>query len=70
MIHSDNVHEGTHAMDYINGVPYEKTSSWDGEIKAYTAEHHFQKAAGLPVQFANENEIKVHVGSNYKKRGK
>lgn len=68
-IHSDIVHEGTHALDYINGLPYEKISSWDGEIKAYTAEHHFQKASGLALQFSNEDDIKVHVWKNYRKRG-
>ena len=68
-IHSDIVHEGTHAMDYLNGLPYERISSWDGEIKAYTAEHYFQKASSLVVQFINEDEIKVHVWANYKKKG-
>lgn len=68
-IHSDMVHEGTHAMDFLHGVPYEKISSWDGEIKAYTAEHYFQKASGLAIEFANEDEIKVHVLRNYRKKG-
>lgn len=68
-IHSDMVHEGIHALDFLKGMPYEKISSWDGEIRAYTAEHHFQKAAGLAVQFTNEDEIKVHVWKNYKKKG-
>lgn len=68
-IHSDIVHEGTHAMDFLSGLPYEKISSWEGEIKAYTAEHHFQKASGLAVQFTNEDDIKVHVWSNYRKKG-
>ena len=68
-IHSDMVHEGIHAMDFLKGLPYEKISSWDGEIKAYTAEHHFQKASGLAVQFTNEDEIKVHVWKNYRKKG-
>ena len=68
-IHSDMVHEGTHAMDFLKGVPYEQISSWEGEIRAYTAEHHFQKASGLAVQFTDEEEIKVHVWSNYKRKG-
>ena len=68
-IHSDMVHEGTHAMDFLKGVPYEQISSWEGEIRAYTAEHHFQKASGLAIQFVNEDEIQVHVWSNYKKKG-
>ena len=68
-IHSDIVHEGTHALDYLKGIPFERISSWDGEIKAYMAEHHFQKASGLAIEFTNEDEIKVHVWSNYKKKG-
>ena len=68
-IHSDIVHEGTHAVDFLNGLSYNKISSWDGEIKAYTEEHYFQKASGLALQFDNENEIKIHVMSNYKKKG-
>ncbi len=68
-IHSDIVHEGTHAMDFLNGIPYETISSWDGEIKAYTAEHHFQKAAGLTIEFQDEDDIRVHVWKNYKRRG-
>ncbi len=69
-IHSDIVHEGTHAMDFLKGVPYEKISSWDGEIKAYTAEHHFQKASGLAIEFTDEDDIKVHVWKNYKREGR
>ena len=37
--------------------------------KAYTEEHHFQKVSGLAVQFTNEDEIKVHVWKNYRKKG-
>ncbi|MBQ8708581.1 MAG: hypothetical protein IJ523_10885 [Succinivibrionaceae bacterium] len=69
-IYSDIVHEGTHAMDYLQGLPYEKISSRDGEIRAYIAEHQFQKVSGLIVQFTNEDEIRVHVWLNYKLRGK
>ncbi len=68
-IHSDIVHEGTHAMDFLKGLPYEKISSWEGEIKAYTAEHHFQKASGLAIEFTDEDDIKVHVWKSYNKRG-
>ncbi|WP_288886487.1 hypothetical protein [uncultured Eubacterium sp.] len=69
-IHSDIVHEGTHAVDYLSGLSYDKISSWNGEIKAFTAEHHFQKASGLKLQFDSENEIKIHVMNNYKKKGR
>jgi hypothetical protein len=68
-LHSDIVHEGTHALDFLKGLSYDKISSWDGEIKAYIAEHYFQKASGLAIQFDNEDDIKVHVWKNYRKRG-
>ena len=68
-IFSDLVHEGTHALDFLSGIPERKISGWEGEIKAYTAEHHFQKASGLLIQFSNEDDISVHVWSNYKKEG-
>ena len=45
-------------------------TSWTGEYKAYVAEHKFQKAKGLKLEFANEDEIKVHIALNYKKKGK
>ncbi len=68
-IFSDMVHEGTHALDFLAGVPENKISSWNGEIRAYIAEHHFQKAAGLTIEFVNEDDIRVHVWSNYKNGG-
>lgn len=39
-------------------------------IKAYTEENHFQKVSRLVVQFTNEDEIRVHVWSNYKKKNR
>ena len=68
-IFSDMVHEGTHALDYLSGIPESQISTWKGEIRAYTAEHHFQKAAGLTVEHANEDDIQVFVWSNYKNGG-
>ena len=44
--------------------------TWNGEIRAYTAEHHFQKASGLTVEHANEDDIRVFVWSNYKNGGR
>ena len=52
-IHSDMVHEGTHALDYLRGISYSERAGWAGEIRAYTAEHHFQKAANITLEFAN-----------------
>ena len=68
-IYSDIVHEGTHAIDFLNGERYSFISGWEGETKAYIAEHHFQKASGLKVEFKSEDEIKIHVMMNYKKKG-
>lgn len=68
-IHSDMVHEGTHALDYLRGISYSERAGWAGEIRAYTAEHHFQKAANITLEFANEDDIRVHVWKNYKRRG-
>ena len=34
---SDLVHEGTHSLDFLAGIPESKISGWEGEIKAYTA---------------------------------
>ncbi len=64
-IYSDVVHEGTHALDYINNIPQSQISSWVGEIKAYNAERVFQIQAGLPVEFMSEKDILVHVWKNY-----
>ncbi len=67
-IFSDTVHEGMHVMDYISGF-LSKNDSLDTitkEIRAFAAEHHFQKASGLRIEFNNEDEIVVHVWNNYK----
>lgn len=62
---SDVVHEGVHAIDYLNGVDESIISSWTGEIKAYSAERLFQIESGMPVQFASEEDMMVHIWSNY-----
>ena len=67
-IHSNIVHEGTHALEFINGVSRLSIGSKEGEIRAFKAEHEFQKAAKLPLEFRNEDEIRVHVWLNYKER--
>ena len=66
-IYSDVVHEGTHAMDFINNIPQREISSWAGEIRAYSAERLFQIESGMPVQFATENDMLIHIWSNYKR---
>ena len=67
---SDAVHEGTHAIDYITGVSPIMGSTIENELHAYREEHKFQKAAGLPLEFANDDEIIVHVFLNYRKEDK
>lgn len=67
-IFSDFVHEGTHAMDYITKV-WDKMNVVTKEMRAYKQEHEFQKAAGIPLEFANEDEIRIHVYLNYGKKG-
>ena len=64
---SDIVHEGTHAMDYYNGIDENIIASWTGEITAYNAERLFQIEAGMPVQFESEEDMMVHIWSNYNK---
>lgn len=67
-IYSDMVHEGVHAMDYISGIKERIISSWTGEMRAYSAERKFQIAKGGHVDFANENDMMVHVWTHYKRR--
>ena len=69
-IHSDFVHEGKHALDFLSGIPTSEISSWDGEIRAYTAEHFFQKAKGIQADFSDEDDIMVYVWRYYEKGGK
>ena len=62
---SDVVHEGTHALDYFNGIDESVISSWAGETTAYSAERLFQVESGMPVQFVSEEDMMIHIWSNY-----
>ena len=64
-LYSVVVHEGTHALDYRSGVPMKRVSSVEGELHAYKEEHYFQKVSGMKLEFANEDEILIHVYLNY-----
>lgn len=64
---SDIVHEGTHAMDYFNGIDESIISSQIGEVHAYSAERTFQIESGIPIQFENEDDMMVHIWRNYGK---
>lgn len=64
---SDLIHEGTHAMDHISGRS-RKNTLISNEIRAYKKEHEFQKAAGIKLDFKDEDEIRIHVYLNYYKK--
>ncbi|MBU5473134.1 pre-toxin TG domain-containing protein [Roseburia sp. MSJ-14] len=64
---SDIVHEGTHAIDYYNGIDENIIASWTGETTAYNAERLFQIESGMSVQFESEEDMMVHIWSNYSK---
>lgn len=64
-IFSDVVHEGIHAIDFLNGVDETIISSWIGETSAYEAEREFQLLKGFETQFISEEDMMVHIWSNY-----
>ena len=80
-IDSTAIHEILHALEYLewrhgpnksrNYVPNSKPPQVkDFEYRAYMAEHNYQKATserfgGRKPQFANEEEIKMHIELNY-----
>lgn len=53
-------------MDFINGIDERTISSWSGETSAYNAERLFKIESGMPVQFESEEDMMVHIWSNYK----
>lgn len=63
---SDIVHEGTHAYEFKSGKTQKAVSSKSGEIKAYVAEHNFQKKKYGVTTFSSTDEIKDFVNKNYK----
>lgn len=64
---SDLVHEGNHLLEYLAGVDPKEINTWPGEIRAYRAEREFQIKSGREVTFLNDNDLLVHVWSNYKR---
>ena len=67
---SDLVHEGNHAIEYISGINVNNIRTWPGEIRAYKAEREFQIKTKREVTFKNENDLLVHVWSNYEREVK
>lgn len=63
---SNVVHEGTHAIDFLQEISQKIISSRVEEYKAYNAEGLFQIEAGMPVDFMSEDDMLVHIWSNYK----
>jgi len=59
---SSILHEGIHAIDYNKGIEYDAINS---ELKAYRAEHAFQKAGRRRIEHATDEDIRVHVHRNY-----
>lgn len=67
---SDLVHEGNHAIEYISGISVNNIRTWPGEIRAYKAEREFQIKTKRDLTFKNENDLLVHVWSNYEREVK
>lgn len=63
--YSTIVHEGNHALEYINHIPQKNISSKAGEKRAFLAEHDFQVAKKIKIQFKSEKEIEDYIDKNY-----
>lgn len=63
---TDVVHEGKHALDFLNGI-VKKFTTWDLEFRAYFAEWEFQNKLGLPLDFESIKDIWFHIWENYPK---
>lgn len=55
------VHEGSHAIDSINGA----RNSFKLEVGAYVHQVEFEAAKGLPLSFASLYDIELHVATKY-----
>lgn len=64
---SDTVHEGTHALDYLNGFGLNSTkTTWQWEKRAFFYEHQFQLSTGVKPDFNSQSDMMFHIWSNYK----
>jgi len=59
---TDVIHEGTHAVDYVEGY---EGDTFDSERRAYRNEHDFQRDKGMDLDFENHDEIDNHINDNY-----
>ena len=64
---TDAVHEGTHALDYLNGFGLNSSKKvWQWEKRAYFYENQFQKSTGTAPDFATPRDMMFHIWMNYK----
>ena len=64
---SDTVHEGTHALDYLNGFGLNSTkTTWQWEKRAFFYERQFQLSTGAKPEFNSSSDMMFHIWSNYK----
>lgn len=63
---SDIIHEGTHALDYINKFGFNGLSQWAWEKRAYFYERQFQISTGIEVNHATIHDMLMHIWMNYK----
>lgn len=63
---SETVHEGTHALDFLRGLPDETTEDlWSLEKRAFFYERQYQRAVGSSVDFASIDEMLEFIFENY-----
>ncbi|WP_128214528.1 hypothetical protein [Clostridium manihotivorum] len=62
MIYEDLVHEGTHALDYLEGFGMNGSKSiWNWETRAFSQERQFQIMLGRQVEFSSLPEMKLEM---------
>jgi len=67
-IFSESVHEGTHALDFLNRYGFGGTKSvWQWENRAWFYERQFQLSTGSPVDFPNFEDMMQHIQNSYRR---
>ena len=62
---SDIIHEGTHALDYMERYGVNGLSRWSWEKRAYFYERQFQIATGNNIDYVTINDMLIHIWMNY-----
>ncbi len=62
---SDIIHEGTHALDYMERYGVNGLSRWSWEKRAYFYERQFQIATGNNIDYVTINDVLIHIWMNY-----